>query len=207
MFQVGQVAVSFHSPTPTIRRCPDMYMPSLSNLHILSMMQAEPADIAMWVSAVFAVLAFLAAAATFTIQLLDRTVRLEVGEVNYLDEDRQMIAADNESPLDRFLLHNKGAKAIDIRDVRADTAPNRMRLFTWMGLFRGEGTIAVSMRVVEGPEIPGWFRPGQTLRLDAYEGARALRRRGATGELKTDIIVVDVLEKERRYPITLYIRE
>lgn len=175
-------------------------MASLSDLNILGM-QAEPADIAMWVSAVFAVLAFLAAAATFTIQLLDRMVRLEVVEESYFDADRQIIAADNESPLDRFLLHNKGTKAIDIRDVRVATAPNRMRLF------RGEGTIAVSMRVVEGPEIPGWFRPGQTLRLDAYEGARALRRQGVTGELKTDIIVVDVLEKERRYPITLYIRE
>jgi len=62
------------------------------------------------------------------------------------------------------------------------------------------------MRVVEGPEIPVWFHPGQILWLDACEGARALRSRGVTGELKTDIIVVDVLEKERRYPITLYIR-
>ena len=200
-----RIAVDFHSPT-TICRWPDNYMASLSNLNILGM-QAEPADIAMWVSAVFAVLAFLAAAATFTIQLLDRMVRLEVVEESYFDENRQTVASDNESPLDRFLLHNKGAKAIDIRDVRVDTAPNRMRLFRRMGLFRGEGTIAVSMRAVEGPEIPGWFRPGQTLRLDAYEGARALRRRGFTGELKTDIIVVDVLAKERRYPITLYIRE
>jgi hypothetical protein len=170
-------------------------------------MEAELAETAVWVSAVFAVLAFLAAAATLLIHLLDRMITLEVVEESYLDEDVQTIAADNESPLDRFLLYNKGARAIDIRDVRVDTAPKRMRLFRRMGLLRREGAIAVSMRVVEGPEIPGWFRPGQTLRLDAYEGARALRRQGFTGEVKTDIIVVDVLEKERRYPITLYIRE
>ena len=183
-----------------------MYIATLTNLNILAM-EAELSETAVWVSAVFAVLAFLAAAATLLIHLLDRMIRLEVVEESYLDEDLQTIAADNESPLDRFLLHNKGARAIDIRDVRVDTAPKRMRLFRRMGLLRGEGAIAVSMRVVEGPEIPGWFRPGQTLRLDAYEGARALRRQGVTGEVKTDIIVVDVLEKERRYPITLYMRE
>ncbi len=181
-------------------------MASFVELNILGM-QAESADIATWVSAVFAVLAFLAAAATLLLHLSDRMIKLEVVQEEYMDEDLQTTAADNESPLDRFLLHNKGARAIDIRDVRVDTAPKRMRLFRRMGLLRREGATAVSMRVVEGPEIPGWFRPGQTLRLDAYEGARALRRQGVSGEVKTDIIVVDVLEKERRYPITLYIRE
>jgi len=126
---------------------------------------------------------------------LAQEVRLEL-----LQE--QALEADNEARVGRFVLHNIGTPAINIDDILVDTWASRM------GAKRpgNRGVTAEGMGREEGAELPGWLQPEGHIRLYAYNGARTLRNQGFVGQVETDLIVVDSMGTERRYPITLFIR-
>ncbi len=141
--------------------------------------------------AVFAALAFVAAAISLFFQWQDRQIRLQVVEEPWS-------GADNTQSLPRFLIHNVGSRPLDVRGIMVDTLPNVTDDDGRVG------TAATSMEVEEG-KMPGWLRPGDTLRLNTHRAAQEVLNNGLSEEVKTDVIVKDPLGKERRYPVILKI--
>jgi hypothetical protein len=124
----------------------------------------------------------------------DREVRLRVVQENWW-------GADNLVAAPRFLVHNVGMRPVQIKSIDVDTMPDSS------GEGRRRGTIAASMCVEEGPEVPGWLRPGETIRLNAGDGARTLLSNGYKGKVETHVLIADALGEERRFPITLTVNE